>query len=137
MISNGELCPNYFSVNVSVLAVVFRRQISKNRQFCLKLSPILTLVDTWKQPLRAVLVKRCFWNLGIIYVKYLFIKVYFSKVAGSYFKKFTGLSYTFKIVNSITFSFKGLYLSFKQFLISSLFRTPFNGGFCDFKKSFQ
>ena len=33
MICNAELCPNYFSVNVSVLAVVFRRQFSKNRQF--------------------------------------------------------------------------------------------------------
>ena len=38
MTCNVELCPNYFSVNVSVLAVVFRRQFSKNRQFCLKLS---------------------------------------------------------------------------------------------------
>ena len=37
MICNAELYPNYFSVNVSVLAVVFRRQISENRQFCAKL----------------------------------------------------------------------------------------------------
>ena len=29
MICNAELCPNYFSVNVSVLAVVFRGQFSK------------------------------------------------------------------------------------------------------------
>ena len=28
MICNAELCPNYFSVNVSVLAVVFRQQFS-------------------------------------------------------------------------------------------------------------
>ena len=41
MICNAELCPNYFSVNVSVLAVVFRQQILKNRQFCLKLKNIL------------------------------------------------------------------------------------------------
>ena len=33
---NAESCPNYFSVNISILAVVFHRQISKNRQFCLK-----------------------------------------------------------------------------------------------------
>ena len=33
MISNAVLCPNYFSVNVSVLAVVFRGQISKNDNF--------------------------------------------------------------------------------------------------------
>ena len=34
---NVKLRPNYFSVNVSVLAVVFRPQISKDWQFCLKL----------------------------------------------------------------------------------------------------
>ena len=33
MICNAELCLNNFSVNVSVLAVVFCRQISKNQQF--------------------------------------------------------------------------------------------------------
>ena len=33
---NANLRSNYFSVDVSVLAVVFRRQIQKNRQFCLK-----------------------------------------------------------------------------------------------------
>ena len=33
---NAKLSPNYFSVNFSVLAVVFHRQISKNRQFSLK-----------------------------------------------------------------------------------------------------
>ena len=32
---NAKLRLYYFSVNVSVLAVVFRRQILKNRQFCL------------------------------------------------------------------------------------------------------
>ena len=37
VICNAELCPNYFSVNVSVVAVVFHQQFSKNRQFCLKL----------------------------------------------------------------------------------------------------
>ena len=35
---NAKLCPNYFSVNVSVLAVVFRQQILKKpcnfRQIC-------------------------------------------------------------------------------------------------------
>ena len=30
---NTKLRSNYFSVNVSVLAIVFRQQISKNRQF--------------------------------------------------------------------------------------------------------
>ena len=34
---NSEVCPNYFSVNVSVLAVVFHWQIKKTQQFCLKL----------------------------------------------------------------------------------------------------
>ena len=38
MIRNAEVCPNYFPENTSVPAVVFRRQISKHRQFCLKLS---------------------------------------------------------------------------------------------------
>ena len=38
MICNTELCPNYFSMNVSVLAVVFRRHFFKNRQFQPKLS---------------------------------------------------------------------------------------------------
>ena len=38
LISNAKLRPYYFSVNLSVLAVVFRRQISKNRQFQAKLS---------------------------------------------------------------------------------------------------
>ena len=37
VICNAELCPNYFSANVSVVAVVFHQQFSKNRQFCLKL----------------------------------------------------------------------------------------------------
>ena len=35
---NGKLCPDYFSVNVFALAVVFCREISKNQQFYLKLS---------------------------------------------------------------------------------------------------
>ena len=30
---NAKLCLNYFSVSISVLAVVFRKQFSKNRQF--------------------------------------------------------------------------------------------------------
>ena len=34
----AKLRSNYFSVNVSVLAIVFCRQISKNRQFQSKLS---------------------------------------------------------------------------------------------------
>ena len=38
MICKSKLCPNYFSVNVSVLAVVFRRQFSRYRQFQAKLS---------------------------------------------------------------------------------------------------
>ena len=36
-ICNAELCPNYFSVNVSALAVVLRQQSFKNPQFCFKL----------------------------------------------------------------------------------------------------
>ena len=37
VICNAELYPNYFPVNVSVLAVVFCQQILENRQFYLKL----------------------------------------------------------------------------------------------------
>ena len=44
MICNAKLCPNYFSVTVSVLAVVFRRQFSKNQQVWLKLSVFLKIV---------------------------------------------------------------------------------------------
>ena len=35
---NAKLCPNYFSVNVSILDTAFHREIKKNRQFRLKLS---------------------------------------------------------------------------------------------------
>ena len=41
MIFNTELCPNFFSVNVSVLAAVFHSEISKNWQSCLKISAFL------------------------------------------------------------------------------------------------
>ena len=43
VICNAKLYPNYFSVNVSVIAVAFRRQFSANQQFCLKLSVFLKL----------------------------------------------------------------------------------------------
>ena len=36
VICNAELRHNYFSVNVSILAVVFCQKIKKNQQFCLK-----------------------------------------------------------------------------------------------------
>ena len=49
MICNAELCPNYFSVNVSVLTVVFRRQILKNQQFCLKIVGFLKIVGKTQQ----------------------------------------------------------------------------------------
>ena len=49
MICNAELCSNYFSVSVSLLAVLFRGQISKNRQFCLKLFVFLKTVDEKQQ----------------------------------------------------------------------------------------
>ena len=46
MICNAELCPNYFSVNVFVLAVVFRRQFSKNDNFALiPLRPTFSLME--------------------------------------------------------------------------------------------
>ena len=45
---NAKLCPNSFSVNVSVLAFVFRRQISKNRQFQAKLS-VFEICDEMQQ----------------------------------------------------------------------------------------
>ena len=38
---NAKLRPDYFSVNVYVLAIAFRRQISNNKQFFLKLSAFL------------------------------------------------------------------------------------------------
>ena len=40
---NAKLHLNYFSVNVFVLAVVFRRQIKKARQFQVKLSVFLKI----------------------------------------------------------------------------------------------
>ena len=40
---NANFCSNYFSVNVSVLAVVFRQQIKKPQQFHIKLSGFLNL----------------------------------------------------------------------------------------------
>ena len=49
VICNAELCPNYFSVNVSILAVVFHRQISENQQFCLKLLVFLEIVGEIRQ----------------------------------------------------------------------------------------
>ena len=49
MICHAELYPDYFSVNVSILAVVFRRQISKNRQYRLKLSVFLKIVGEIQQ----------------------------------------------------------------------------------------
>ena len=41
---NAKLRRNEFSVNVSVLAVVFRQQFSKNRQFQAQLSFFLNLL---------------------------------------------------------------------------------------------
>ena len=38
---NAKLRPDYFSVNVFVLAIAFRQQISNNKQFFLKLSAFL------------------------------------------------------------------------------------------------
>ena len=35
---NAKLRPNYFSVNVPILTIISRRQISKSQQFCLKCS---------------------------------------------------------------------------------------------------
>ena len=46
---NAKLRPNYFSVHVSVLAVVFRQPISKNRHFCLKMSVFSNLLAKYKQ----------------------------------------------------------------------------------------
>ena len=40
---NAKLCSNYFSANVSVLVVVFRRQFLKNRPFQAKLLGFLNL----------------------------------------------------------------------------------------------
>ena len=38
MTCHEQLCPNYFTVNVFVLPVVFRQRFPKNQQFWLKLS---------------------------------------------------------------------------------------------------
>ena len=46
---NAKLRPNYFSVHVSVLTVVFRQPISKNRHFCLKMSVFSNLLAKYKQ----------------------------------------------------------------------------------------
>ena len=44
VIGNAELCPNYFSVKVSVLAVVFYQQFSKIQQLQAKLLVFLNLL---------------------------------------------------------------------------------------------
>ena len=44
---NAKLRPNYFFVHVSVLAVVFRQPISKNRRFCLKMSVFPNLLTKY------------------------------------------------------------------------------------------
>ena len=49
MICIAELCPNYFSVNVLVLAVVFHQQISRNWQLWLKMSLFLKIVGEIQQ----------------------------------------------------------------------------------------
>ena len=48
-------CPNYFPVNVSVLAVVFRQQISKNRQ-CQGNISILGKMNSFPLRLESILV---------------------------------------------------------------------------------
>ena len=52
VICNAELCPKYFYVDVFVLAVVFRQQFSKNRQFWLRLSIFLKTVGEIQQLVR-------------------------------------------------------------------------------------
>ena len=42
---NVKLHPNYFSVKVSVVAVIFRQQIFKNQQFQAKLSVFFKFVN--------------------------------------------------------------------------------------------
>ena len=49
---NAKLRCNEFSVNVFVLAVVFRQQFSKNRQFWLRLSIFLKTVGEIQQLVR-------------------------------------------------------------------------------------
>ena len=49
MVCNVELCPNYFSVNVSELAVLFCQRISKNQQSCLKLLLFLEIAGEIQQ----------------------------------------------------------------------------------------
>ena len=52
VIGNAELCPNYFSVKVSVLAVVFYQQFSKIQQLQAKLLIFFKFVDEIQQLLR-------------------------------------------------------------------------------------
>ena len=57
---NAKLRPNYFYVNVSVLAVAFCRQISKTRQFYLKLYLICKSNNDFYHDCTSVF--RCFFS---------------------------------------------------------------------------
>ena len=46
---NAKLCPDYFSVNVSVLAVVFRRRISKKPKILREIVGFLKFVREIQQ----------------------------------------------------------------------------------------
>ena len=52
MVCNAELCPNFFSVNVSVLAVVFRRQFLKKLTISAEIVGFSKIVSETKQLVR-------------------------------------------------------------------------------------
>ena len=64
---NSEVCPNYFSVNVSVLAVVFHWQIKKTQQFCLKLL-VFWILSTKYNGLYGTFTEKKLWHNSALHI---------------------------------------------------------------------
>ena len=71
MICNAELCPNYFSLNVSVLTVVFRRQISKKTRVLPKYVVFLEIVGELK-----LLVRKRSQKITYVILHYISLYIY-------------------------------------------------------------
>ena len=74
---------------------------------------------------------RC--NICKIFMK----KLILVKLQAHILKDCRSLFRIFKIMNSITYFFKGLYRNFKQFPILNIFRAPFSDNFCNFQEIFS
>ena len=71
---------NYFSVNVSLLAIVFHRQISKNKQFHAKLSVFWNFSAKYNSYYGKVH-RKVIWTLFCITFHFLFIHCFFQNSA--------------------------------------------------------